>query len=88
MDGNDNYTLKEMLSGVISDNREFSKTQAVIVAELKAINLHLETLNSKVATNVTKINNLENAHIVVKAYVAAVSFFIGLGWTAVNFIIK
>lgn len=77
-----------MVQRILDKQEVVHSTQMELMSRVKNIDEHLDQLNSKVATNVEKIHNLENAHMVVKAYATAVSFFIGLGWTAINFLMK
>ena len=89
------YTVKELVQELRDDNKASIATQASVLKSLENIDRHLQTLNSKVATNVLDIATLKTEHTKVRAYAGAtkfyataVSMFIGAVWTAVNFIYK
>jgi len=89
------YTVKELVQELRDDNKASIATQASILKSLENIDSHLLTLNSKVASHVIAIAEIQTEHTKVRAYAGAtkfyataVSMFIGAVWTAVNFIYK
>ena len=53
------YTLKEMVQELRTYQKEQTKTMIEILGHAKNVDEHLDSLNSKVATNAIKINKLE-----------------------------
>ena len=89
------YTVKELVQELREDNKKSIATQASILKSLENIDRHLQTLNSKVASHVIAIAEIQTEHTKVRAYAGATKFYatavsmlIGAVWTAVNFIYK
>ena len=89
------YTVKELVEELREDNKKSIATQASILKSLENIDRHLQTLNSKVASHVIAIAEIQTEHTKVRAYAGATKFYatavsmlIGAVWTAVNFIYK
>ena len=89
------YTVKELVQELRDDNKASIATQASILKSLENIDRHLQTLNSKVASHVIAIAEIQTEHTKVRAYAGATKFYatavsmlIGAVWTAVNFMYK
>jgi len=85
---NEGLTTNQMLIRIMDQNDASLVTQTELLERAKSVDNHLGELNSKVATNVTKIAKLETDNTKVRAYATAVSVVIGAVWTAINFIYK
>ena len=91
----DGYTVKELVQELRLESRQSVATQASMLNSLENIDRHLQTLNSKVASHVIAIAEIQTEHTKVRAYAGATKFYatavsmlIGAVWTAVNFIYK
>ena len=84
----DGYTVKEIVNELRNEQRGSIVVQAKILTSLENIDAHLTKLNSKVATNVENIGNLQKEHTTAKAYAVAVSAVFGVVVTGINFILK
>ena len=81
-------TQKEMLIRVLDQNEKLIVATTKLVSHADNVDDHLTELNSKVATNVLKIGNLQRDHTQVKAYAVAISAFTGIIITGVNLFFK
>ena len=86
------YTLKEMVSKVLDQNEQILIAQARTLIHAENVDTHLTKLNSKVASNVAKISELDiefaKGKTYVKAYTVAVSTAFGFIITGVNLFLK
>ena len=84
----DGYTVKELVNELRTEQRGSIVVQAKILTSLENIDNHLTDLNSKVATNVKNISNLQTEHTQAKAYAVAISAVFGFVITGVNLFLK
>ena len=84
----ENFTVKEMLTKVLEQNEQFLVKQTTILNHAENVDRHLEVLNSKVATNVDKIQNLEKETGKVKTVFATLSILLSGAWAVVTFVLK
>lgn len=61
----ENFTVKEILTELMSETKGQSKELATVTANLVAINNHLSALNSKVASHEKQLN--EHGNFITKA---------------------
>lgn len=88
MKNDDNYSLKELLQEVREQNRSALVTQTTILSTIESINEHLEQLNSKVAKQEKRTQEIEDEIGSLKMFESKVmvvwSFIVFVIVTAVN----
>lgn len=84
----DGYTVKEMVSRVLDQNEEALVTQTKLLAHAENVDKHLAQLNSKVASHVVDIQQLQNKQSRTETIFYTLSSVLTVVWAGLTFLFK